>query len=503
MKDKNLKSSLIRWIVPCTIFILLFYFLVLRFSLITKINEQIEVEESMISIAKGYAERIEHEMREMVNISIPLIDYVGAFEDSEESKINMAAVLQENTTAYLVVVGDMNGKGVTHAGGWIDLSVKDYFPSEVINEPIICWSKSDGVQGRECIVAVLPVNSEKEVTGYVIMYYSIEEFSNIIKKMEFDSSAFYAVVDPEGRVICSYGAKHAFLEGDNFWNTILEQGVNQVDVENAIKKRNKGHSGMVTIEMNQEEKNTAISYAPISVNDWTLIVGVNQDYVDTLEKLGWSQTASMLKQLILYLGIFVVVMVAVNIGLKIIDAKKRDELEEKADTDLLTGLNNKIATERKIEDYLLRNPDGRNALFVLDIDNFKKINDTMGHAFGDEVLRTLGREIIAEFRMTDIIGRTGGDEFMIFLKDIKEDNMVYKEGEKIIEFFKKLRVGEYVKYSVTASIGGAVFPDSADSFEALYKAADHALYTAKERGKNQLAFHGEMSEKYQDWVNKR
>jgi len=159
----------------------------------------------------------------------------------------------------------------------------------------------------------------------------------------------------------------------------------------------------------------------------------------------------------------------------------------------LTGLNNKAATERKIRAYIDEHADEQALLFVLDIDNFKKINDTMGHAFGDEVLRELGHQIQAYFRVTDIIGRTGGDEFMIFLKGMKDNEIILKEAKKLDYFFKNFQAGEYVKYSATASIGAAVYPRDAADFESLYKAADKALYTAKQRGKNQIAFCDEQT----------
>ena len=133
-------------------------------------------------------------------------------------------------------------------------------------------------------------------------------------------------------------------------------------------------------------------------------------------------------------------------------------------------------------------------MFVLDIDNFKKINDTMGHAFGDEVLRALGLGLRAEFKVADIVGRTGGDEFIIFLKDLRDADAVKTASDRLIRFFKNFQVGEYVKYTATASIGGVNYPEDADTFEKLYKAADQALYLAKKRGKNQIAFYREIGE---------
>ena len=131
-------------------------------------------------------------------------------------------------------------------------------------------------------------------------------------------------------------------------------------------------------------------------------------------------------------------------------------------------------------------------MFILDIDNFKKVNDTMGHAFGDVLLKTLGKEIKSEFRVTDIVGRMGGDEFMIFLKDMKDDGIIEREAIRLTNFFQDFRAGEeYVKYSASASIGAAVYPDDAKNFKDMYLAADQALYRAKKRGKRQLAFYDE------------
>ncbi len=111
------------------------------------------------------------------------------------------------------------------------------------------------------------------------------------------------------------------------------------------------------------------------------------------------------------------------------------------------------------------------------------------------MLSDLGKRISANFRVSDIIGRTGGDEFIIFLKALKDDSNTLREAQKLVNFFKNFQVGEYVKYSATASIGAAVFPADGADFDTLYKAADQALYKAKKRGKNQLAFYDDRDQK--------
>lgn len=131
-------------------------------------------------------------------------------------------------------------------------------------------------------------------------------------------------------------------------------------------------------------------------------------------------------------------------------------------------------------------------MFLLfDIDNFKKINDTKGHAFGDEVLQAIGRELPTIYRTTDIVGRLGGDEFAVFLKDIPNDNVRKHMGEVTYKFFSNFSVGEYTRYVVTASIGASMYPKDGKNFEELYKSADQAVYAAKKHGRNRLVFYGE------------
>ena len=220
-----------------------------------------------------------------------------------------------------------------------------------------------------------------------------------------------------------------------------------------------------------------------------MIIGVPDSYfASELKPFGHTLFLMMLSLfgcMLLYMAI-----VIYNYMLSRMSGKRKsDGLLHLAETDQLTGLYNKVTTERKIKEYFEENPDSQSLLFVLDIDNFKKINDTMGHAFGDEVLREIGQGLRQQFRASDIIGRAGGDEFIILLKHVTEDQYIIREAKKLENFFKGLQVGTYTKYSVTSSIGCAIFGRDGNTFETLYKQADEALYKAKHRGKNQLAFY--------------
>ena len=162
-----------------------------------------------------------------------------------------------------------------------------------------------------------------------------------------------------------------------------------------------------------------------------------------------------------------------------------------AEHDWLTGLYNRRAAEAHVDEALLKNGGGM--LLVLDIDHFKQVNDRYGHLIGDALLCEAARTLRDIFFPRDIIGRVGGDEFMVFLKGISTEENILKEAAKVETFFKGFQAGEYVKYKATASIGVAIYPQEGADFETLYKAADQGLYKAKKRGKNQLAFYRERT----------
>ena len=161
------------------------------------------------------------------------------------------------------------------------------------------------------------------------------------------------------------------------------------------------------------------------------------------------------------------------------------ELEKRSKTDPLTGLLNKGAVEELIG-MLIGNYHQEHdhcALMMIDVDLFKKINDTYGHAVGDDVLFRIGRIINGSFRGNDVAGRIGGDEFMIFLRNIESKEMVFSLAKRLTEQIRKEFDKEDYAGEVTLSIGIAMYPEHGKHFEQLYDAADQALYWVKKHGR--------------------
>lgn len=172
------------------------------------------------------------------------------------------------------------------------------------------------------------------------------------------------------------------------------------------------------------------------------------------------------------------------------DVREKKRLKNQSMIDLLTGLYNKSAFFQLTREYL--NADGEsleNIFMFIDIDNFKSINDRLGHKKGDEVLVEISQKLKSIFRDTDLISRFGGDEFCVFAKNMNYSVANYK-AKKICESIAKSYFddnGEEIK--ISSSIGIANYPQHGENLEELMENADIALYSAKEKGKNQYVWY--------------
>lgn len=170
--------------------------------------------------------------------------------------------------------------------------------------------------------------------------------------------------------------------------------------------------------------------------------------------------------------------------------QKEQELVRRAETDSLTGVFNRDAFLKKVK-KVLKTENGNNeqhALFFLDVDNFKKLNDTLGHRVGDQFLIEMSAAIKSCFRNTDIIGRLGGDEFLVLMRQTPNNEITTKNAKELL---KKIN-GVCANYNVpelSVSIGISNYPADGISFEELYDRADEALYRAKKYGKSRFEFY--------------
>ncbi len=175
-----------------------------------------------------------------------------------------------------------------------------------------------------------------------------------------------------------------------------------------------------------------------------------------------------------------------------IDVEKLAEyaLKDRAERDALTKLLNKSAGRKQAEEYLEQYPQGVHcALLVIDLDNFKQVNDEYGHLFGDAVLTRTAQEIKKLFRTQDILTRIGGDEFMVLMRGVSDRLLVEKRCSQLLRSLGSIFRDQGDSLPLSCSIGIAMAPEDGTTYHALFRKADQALYQAKNRGKSGFTFY--------------
>ncbi|HOP93004.1 MAG TPA: EAL domain-containing protein [Acetivibrio thermocellus] len=189
------------------------------------------------------------------------------------------------------------------------------------------------------------------------------------------------------------------------------------------------------------------------------------------------------------------VIIGTVVALKdITEIKKKDEILYNMEYyDPLTGLPNRSLFSDRLKMALAQSKRNNEmcALIILDLDNFKAINDTLGHSVGDMLLKQVAEKIKGYLREVDTVARIGGDEFIIIQPQIKDINDATRAADRILKKFQQPWILEGKEYYITASMGIGIYPNDGEDPQTIFKNADTALYRAKELGRNNYQLYTE------------
>ncbi len=171
--------------------------------------------------------------------------------------------------------------------------------------------------------------------------------------------------------------------------------------------------------------------------------------------------------------------------------RSQEELEYVATHDFLTELPNRVLFLDRLQQAVVRTmrSGSTGALFFLDLDRFKNVNDNLGHHVGDDLLKQVSERLLAVCRSSDTLARLGGDEFTLVVEGLEDTSQLAIIAEKILKAFTDpFKLGSY-KLDISVSIGVSVFPKDSSDINELIKHADTAMYSAKESGRNTYRFY--------------
>lgn len=178
---------------------------------------------------------------------------------------------------------------------------------------------------------------------------------------------------------------------------------------------------------------------------------------------------------------------------KLTNIQTEVDMKKRATIDNLTGALNKLSfQEITTQLFAESNPNDKHALLFIDLDDFKSVNDNYGHSFGDFLLKTVGKRLQGCVHRDDVVGRVGGDEFVILLKHIQNNIPVSSVANRVLKTLSKPIVQADISYNMKCSIGVSIYPTDATNYDDIYNLADKALYFSKNNGKNIFTFYNEL-----------
>ena len=369
--------------------------------------------------------------------------------------------------------------------------------------------------GEMIIVLEVPVkNAQSKPIGMLQRNLNLIDVQNFIKTLD-DKHNSIVIVDREGRIIADsdkvFETATEYLDDGSY--TLISERINE----------DSKPFGILRMEIHGSD--SLVSYSRNYITGWTIFVVQPYQYI-------WEQILLKILSAVT-LGIFMLIIVSILANRLAYKATKpiieitrvadkiargtntderleitsndelaqmaeafnrmrtlRDSYQLEAEVDKLTKLYNKTTTENicklKLKDWGNSDdalPETLMAFYIIDLDHFKEVNDTLGHQFGDKVLVEFSNRLRKIFRPNDCVGRFGGDEFIVIIDNLPSTEIIVRKAENIKRIACDLTV-EGKSVAISASIGISIVPPQGTNYETLFKSADEALYQVKAGGRN-------------------
>ena len=413
--------------------------------------------------------------------------YARSYENVDMNDYNAVKKLINVTEGagsfHTISIADSTGKLVnnnnTAAGNILH---KQYFKDAIAGNVAIGLKYSDDEKSILEIIYAVPIYQGETINGVLVGSEQQSDVNEYLMTDSFGGLGASFITDNEGNIILSSANGENMTGGaTNYLNYLSE-----ADIDDADSLFSKADEQANDHRLRIGNTEYIIIQNPVAFNGWIHILQVDAFFVN-------SQRTRILNCVLILLLVVLVSVCAVIAVLFHLQAST-DRLRKKAERDLLTDLLNKKTFESGVGNILSHHSaDEIGALFIIDLDNFKNINDTMGHMVGDQVLSAVAEEMRETFRQQDYLGRIGGDEFAVYMTfgniadETERYEVIKSRADRLCAGIGKIaeKLGQDMK--VSCSIGIALDPEHGTTYEQLYQSADEALYRSKNSGKNKYS----------------
>lgn len=424
-----------------------------RETLITNVTQQSEHLNTILNINYSYLNVLAQELSKSEDLF-------------SENNISLIKAFMENTDLNRTAIIDSDGNALYDNNVVKNVAHRRYFKESMQGKQSLSDPLESSVDQQTRVILSVPIYKNNQVIGVVGGSYNVTKLGNMLFDDLFDGQGKSFIVDQDGNLITrdkKYEKKHNIKTIDNLFGICDEKEV-KTDF-------NQQESDLIQIQT-KKNKSLYLAYSPLKINDWMIC------YIVPVHVAQESYTFIKHYETLLatFLGLIVL---SLMIYLAHSNSRENKYLIHLSEIDPLTSVFNKETTQKLI-DQKLKNHE-HFCFLILDVDDFKSVNDNYGHAVGDKVLKNLSDLFKNHFRQTDIVGRIGGDKFIILIED---EHIAESRIQSLLKKVNELKIEELQDFKLSISVGMAFAPSNGTTFMELYRHADHALYQTKRTGKN-------------------
>lgn len=393
---------------------------------------------------------------------------------------NMIKSIAKHTDLELMALIEPDGTAHYSNGLVKSVAHRRYYREGISGKRTLSDPLDSSISRATRVVLGVPVYHGKKVIGILGGSYDVTALSRMLFEDLFEGKGCSMIVAESGAVIAFEGDtsywnidyRDNFFKYCNKW--IIKDNITTKKIKQDFKE---GKQNLVTADSKRQgTRSHYFAYMPMGINNWTLCYAVPEqaaqqsyDFIEHYE--------------LIFMVVFTILVIMLILYIVYENHSRNKELIKYAQTDALTGLYNKETTKLQTDELLRTDPQGTHAFLILDMDCFKQINDVYGHATGDIVLQKFGYLLKNTFREGDILGRIGGDEFVVVMKNVQTKEIATKKAGELLAKTQEYKIDELKGKHISISVGISISPQDGDCYMDLYKRADQALYQAKRSGK--------------------
>ena len=408
-------------------------------------------------------------------------DFLGKQDDIHgEIARQYIQSLSENSSMQHVAIYDANSNAIFENGDSFEDVDPEYIHLALQGQRSVSDPAQSLIDGVTRFYLSVPIRRGSEIVGVLSGSFNIEQLGSLLLKDYYEGQSVLFIADLNGQIVYATTPSSATSLSipKDLYSQLRQSAILKGETaEELIAKIERHESGMAQYQPTSGSQ-LFLLYAPITDSNLMLMHAIPRDVA--YSEFHFIETS------VIVVGVVLLSCVLLLVLFLVFDSThSQRSLVRFAQLDPLTELYNRQYTQEAIDSWLKSDAcTGTQAMLFIDIDYFKQINDQYGHNIGDDALRFVSQTLRQEFRSSDIIGRIGGDEFVVFMRNVPVKQAVRAHAAALHTRMMNADIPELDKGMLHCSIGIAYAPEHGKTYHDLTLCADKALYQTKEHGRD-------------------